>query len=136
MYQSIYRYAKENGFAPAKNKKEMPVSARILLEEDGTYKRVEAYDKGTRTKELCPYIGTLYAQSKYANIICEKMGSILYGAGQPDEDIGSVKYKNGNAAWKAIMSEGAENDGVLSTIYTFMKTLDEDREKRQEISDN
>lgn len=133
MYQSIYRYAKKNGLAPAKNKNEKLVSARILLEEDGTYKRVEAYDKGTRTKELCPHIGTLYAQPKYANIICEKMGSILYGAGQPDEEIGSVKYRNGNAAWKAIMSEGAENDGVLSTIYTFIKMLDEDEEKRQEI---
>ena len=133
MYQSIYMYAKKNVLATEKNKKKIKVCARILLEEDGTYKTTEVYDKKAKKKDLCPYIGTLYAQSIYSNIICEKMGSVLYGAGKPDEAISDTKYMNGYNAWRTIMSEGAENDGILSTINSFLCVIEKDNTLRDSI---
>lgn len=130
MYQSIYKYAKSMGLVPLKNKKNKKIAARILLDEKGNYKATEIYGK-TPEPTPCPYIGTLDAQSKYANIICEKWGYILFDKdGYSDEDADSKtrKNRNKNAAWRMMMEEGAKHDPCLAAINSFLCYLQKDRE--------
>ena len=73
MYASIYRYAKDHGLSPLRNRTFRKPAAYICIDRDGDYERLDIVPKDNRTERKCPDIGkNRYASGKNTNIICEK----------------------------------------------------------------
>ena len=125
MYQSIYRYAVQNGLTAQLNRENRNIAAHIILDEDGHFQQVGFVEKKERESVLCPSIGTLSYGDK-VNPICEKAG-ILFPR-LSDEDI-TKKH----VSWLDIMADGAKQVPVFEVVNRFIQTVEADEALMDEV---
>ncbi len=124
MYASIYRYAKDHGLSPLRNRTFRKPAAYICIDRDGDYERLDIVPKDNRTERKCPDIGkNRYASGKNTNIICEKKEYIFCGQDDTGEITGNEKKHTG---WMEITGEGSGHSDTMNSIWKFCTGIEND----------
>ena len=119
MYQSIYKYAKDNGISKEKYRTSRVITAYIILDKNGNYQGAEIIPKNDRSNTTV-FLPINYSHSLgNASPVCDKKQTVL----------GNIKHDS----FISMMTLGADFCEKYNAVVTFVKKYDVDDKLRKTV---